>query len=59
VFNADRMAFRRAPFTLRRTWTDLPGLFCFHSRLLAYVGYESPLAGLLHRLLYLVREPFY
>lgn len=46
-------------FYLKRAWTDLPGLFAFKSRIAAYVGYESPLAGLLHKILYLFREPFY
>ncbi len=46
-------------FRLRRTLTDYPGLFTFHSRTLAYVGYESALARPLHWLLYRVREPFY
>lgn len=47
------------PFYLERVWTDYPGFLAFHSRVLAYLGYESPLAGILHRLLYLFREPFY
>jgi hypothetical protein len=51
--------FLREPFTLRRRWTDYPGLFAFHSRSVAYLAYFSPLAGLLHKLLYLIREPFY
>jgi uncharacterized protein (DUF362 family) len=47
------------PFYLRREWTDLPGYATFHSRGLAWLGYESPLAAALHRLLYRFREPFY
>jgi hypothetical protein len=46
-------------FCLHRSWTDYPGLLAFHSRALAYLGYESPLAKPLHRLLYRFREPFY
>lgn len=46
-------------FYLRRKWTDLPGLFCFNSAFLAWLGYRSPLAGFAHWLLYLFREPFY
>ncbi len=46
-------------FHLRRAWTDLPGLACFNNAALAWIGYRSPLAGLLHKLLYLFREPFY
>jgi uncharacterized protein (DUF362 family) len=48
-----------SPFVLRRKWTDYPGVWAFNSRCLAYLGYRSPLAGLLHRLLYLFRTPFY
>jgi uncharacterized protein (DUF362 family) len=46
-------------FYLERKWTDYPGWFTFHSRALAYVGYESALARPLHWLLYRFREPFY
>lgn len=46
-------------FYVKRAWTDYPGLLTFRSRFLAYVGYESPLAGFLQWLLYLFREPFY
>ena len=49
----------RVQFYLKRAMTDYPGLCTFHSRALAYLGYESLLARPLHRLLYLVREPFY
>jgi uncharacterized protein (DUF362 family) len=59
-FNADYNRFvSKNAFYLKRSWTDYPGLFAFNSRPLAYIAYESPLAGLLHRLLYLFREPFY
>jgi uncharacterized protein (DUF362 family) len=51
--------FQKEPFYLQRHWTDLPGLACFHSRFLAWLGYHSPLAGLAHWLLYLFREPFF
>lgn len=47
------------PFYLKRAWTDYPGLLAFKYRTLAYLGYESPLAGLLHWILYRFREPFY
>jgi uncharacterized protein (DUF362 family) len=46
-------------FYLERKWTDYPGWFTFHSRALAYLGYESALARPLHWLLYRFREPFY
>jgi uncharacterized protein (DUF362 family) len=58
-FNCDFRNFKRAKFFLARDWTDYPGLFTFHSRFLAYVGYESLLAKPLHWLLYRFREPFY
>jgi len=51
--------FRGPRFYLRRKWTDWPGLLCFNSSFLAWLGYRSPVAGLAHRLLYLFREPFY
>lgn len=51
--------FVKETFYLRRAWTDLPGLACFNSSFLAWLGYRSPLASLLHWLLYLFREPFY
>lgn len=57
--NCDLEPFLREPFYLRRAWTDLPGLACFRSSFLAWLGYRSPLAGLAHWLLYLFREPFY
>jgi uncharacterized protein (DUF362 family) len=51
--------FRKEKFYLHRKWTDLPGLACFNSAFLAWLGYRSPLAGFAHWLLYLFREPFY
>jgi uncharacterized protein (DUF362 family) len=59
ALNQDWESFKTVPFYLKRKWTDLPGLFCFNSSFLAWLGYHSPLAGLAHRLLYLFREPFY
>lgn len=47
------------PFYPKRAWTDYPGLIAFNSRIVAYLGYHSPLSGMLHKLLYLFREPFY
>jgi uncharacterized protein (DUF362 family) len=52
-------SFTREKFYLKREWTDFPGLACFHNSLLAWLGYHSPMAGALHYLLYLFREPFY
>jgi len=58
-FNTDYRKFKRARFELRRQWTDWPGWLTFHSRWLAWLGYESAMAKSLHRALYLFREPFY
>jgi hypothetical protein len=46
-------------FYLKRAWTDYPGLWAFHSPALSYLAYFSPLVGVLHRMLYLFRKPFY
>jgi uncharacterized protein (DUF362 family) len=56
--NRELGAFRRR-FRLERAWTDLPGRAAFRWPAAAWLAYRSPLAGPLHRLLYLVREPFY
>lgn len=56
---ADWEEFSKMRFYLKRKWTDLPGLACFRSSFLAWLGYRSPLAGIAHKLLYLFREPFY
>lgn len=58
-FNQDIQPFLKQPFILKREWTDYPGLWAFRSPFLAYLAYFSPISRLLHRLLYLVREPFY
>ncbi|HZV87928.1 MAG TPA: DUF362 domain-containing protein [Candidatus Binatus sp.] len=55
----DLNGFKSSRFYLSREWTDIPGYLTFHSRLLAYIGYESVLAEPLHWLLYKFREPFY
>ena len=47
------------PFYLKRKWTDYPGLWAFQHRWIAYIAYDSPLAGILHWILYLFRRPFY
>ena len=51
--------FLKEKFYLRRAWTDYPGLLCFNSAFLAWLGYRSPLAGFAHWLLYKFRKPFY
>ncbi|HLK31793.1 MAG TPA: DUF362 domain-containing protein [Terriglobales bacterium] len=58
-YNQDYRPFIQKKFYLRRKWTDYPGLLAFRSPRLAYLAYRSPLSDLLHRLLYLFREPFY
>lgn len=58
-FNQDWRTFVKEQFYLRRAWSDYPGLLAFRSPLLTYLGYYSPLASFLHKLLYLFREPFY
>jgi uncharacterized protein (DUF362 family) len=58
-FSQDYRQFIKTRFYLKRLWTDYPGLFAFRSFGLAYLAYYSPLAGLLHKLLYLFRKPFY
>ncbi len=57
--NEDLARFQKEKFYLVRKWTDYPGLICFNSAFLAWLGYHSPLAGFAHWLLYLFREPFY
>jgi uncharacterized protein (DUF362 family) len=55
----DHSKFIGPRFYLKREWTDYPGLLCFRSPFLSYVAYFSPLAGFLHKLLYVFRKPFY
>jgi len=57
--NQDIQPFLKEKFFLQRAWTDYPGFLAFHSPFFAYLAYFSPLAELLHRILYLFREPFY
>jgi len=57
--SVNHSSFKQESFYLRREWTDYPGFLAFHSRLLAFIGYESFLAKPLHWLLYRFREPFY
>jgi uncharacterized protein (DUF362 family) len=59
AINEDLERFKKVKFYLSRKWTDLPGLSCFNSPFLAWLGYRSPLAGFAHWLLYLFREPFF
>jgi len=57
--NEDLTKFLKEEFALKRTWTDYPGYLAFNGRFFAYLAYFSPVSEILHRLLYLVREPFY
>jgi uncharacterized protein (DUF362 family) len=57
--NKDLNPFKKVKFTLKRKWTDWPGVLAYRYPAVAYLGYFSPLAKWLHHLLYLVREPFY
>ena len=59
TINRDPAPFLRERFYLRRKVTDLPGLLAFRNPWIAHLAYFSPLSGFLHKLLYLVREPFY
>jgi uncharacterized protein (DUF362 family) len=58
-FNQNYKQFIGPKFYLKREILDYPGYFAFQSELLAYLAYHSPLAGLLHKILYLFREKFY
>lgn len=51
--------FVRQRFYLKRKWTDWPGYLAFNNPFLAWLAYFSPLSDLLHKILYLFREPFY
>ena len=46
-------------FFLKRAWTDYPGLLAFNNERLAHLAYFSRWSRVLHRILYLFREPFY
>ncbi len=59
VFNREYQTFIREKFYLAREWTDYPGVLAFRSSFVAYWAYHSFLAGFLHKVLYLFREPFY
>jgi len=59
ALSQDYRPFLGPKFKLRRKWTDIPGLLAFRSPVLAHLAYFSPLASILHRILYLFREPFY
>jgi uncharacterized protein (DUF362 family) len=57
--NRDWRELAGRPFRLRRELWDYPGLLAFRSPSLAWLAYHSPLAGALHKALYLFRQKFY
>ena len=57
--NQSLSAFKKEKFYLQREWTDIPGLITYRSPFFAYLGYFSPLADILHKILYVFRRPFY
>ncbi len=59
LYNRDYRDFLGPKFHLKRDFWDYPGYFAFHSPILAYLAYRSPLAGILHKAMYLFREKFY
>ena len=59
AFSQDYHQSIKDKFYLKRLWTDSPGPFAFRSFSLAFLAYYSPLSDILHKLLYLFREPFY
>lgn len=58
-FNRDYQGFIGPKFYLKREFWDYPGYFAFQSQFLAYMAYHSPLAGMMHKVMYLFREKFY
>jgi len=59
LLNQDLQPFIKDKFVLHRKLTDYPGFLAFHNPMLAWLAYFSPLSDLLHRVLYLFREPLY
>lgn len=59
ALNCSLKPFIGERFLLKRVLTDLPGYLAFNSPVLAWIAYFSPMADLLHKLLYLFRKPFY
>ena len=57
--NADLHSFLGPRFRLKRAWTDWPGYLAFKSPIVAHLAYFSRWSKMLHRLLYIFREPFY
>lgn len=59
LLNRDYKDFIGPEFHLKREFWDYPGYFAFRSSFLAHIAYHSPLAGALHKAMYLFREKFY
>ncbi len=57
--NTDYRAFVGTAFYLRRDWWDYPGYLAFRHAWVNWLGFRSPLAGFLHRAMYLFRREFY
>jgi uncharacterized protein (DUF362 family) len=59
TLNTELRPFIGPKFYLRRKWTDVPGYLAFHHSAIAHLAYFSRWSKLLHRVLYVFREPFY
>jgi uncharacterized protein (DUF362 family) len=57
--NQQISSFQTTKFYLKRKWTDLPGYIAFQNSFFSYLAYFSPFADILHRMLYIFRQPFY
>lgn len=55
-FNTDWAKYKMNDFFLKRTIQNYLALFCFKSRFMTWVAYESPVSGLIHRILYAIKE---
>jgi uncharacterized protein (DUF362 family) len=57
--NTDFSSFIGQRFYLRRDFWDWPGYLAFRHATINWLCFRSPLAGLLHRLMYVFRREFY
>lgn len=57
--NADYRPLVGQSFYLRRDFWDWPGYLAFCHAWINWLGFRSPLAGFLHRVMYLFRREFY
>jgi hypothetical protein len=58
-YNQDYKTFIQEKFYLKRSWYDTLSVLAFRYPFLNYIAFDSPLADLLHTILYWFREPFY